>query len=316
MTEATQERTQRTKPRDAGHLDRIIAESEKRKNVVGRAASFLGVRIDRVFDLLRGVIKENFSDDQLMHAVSLIARYGLDPFTKEIYVAVMDGGRIATVMGYDGWLKVCNQIETYDGFEFFETLRDPEDPESDLVSVEYVVHDTRRTHPGRYKARMRRWCPKRHKAKGGWQDGPHPATQWYSNPEHMLHIRAHCHAIRRTYSLGQVYVEGELDGLADAMADHVGDRPSRPAEPTPQKKRAPAKELVAEPKEEPEKTEPEVSPDDELWSAWTAERSKLTADQIKEIRRELDIAMINPSCSTDQLSRAIELAQKATGGDA
>ena len=51
--------------------------------------------------------------------------YELNPFTKEIYAFPGKGGGVVPMVSIDGWIRIVNRNETYDGVEFhYETNED------------------------------------------------------------------------------------------------------------------------------------------------------------------------------------------------
>lgn len=138
-------------------LDAVLDETTRRRKSVTRdAADYLGVPANKVCGLLRavwgsGVSKgqEPLTDQELFQGMSLIARYHLDPITREVYVSRDKRGRLMVIVGVDGWVKILDRTPDYDGLtqelEFDSTGKT-------LVAVTTTIYSTKRTHPTCYKA--------------------------------------------------------------------------------------------------------------------------------------------------------------------
>lgn len=123
---------------------------EKRKGIVERASEFLGCNPDRLFDLLREKweCEQPFTNEELFPAVSMIARYGLDPLMNEIRCTRERSGRVISVILIDGWVKILNRTPGYDGHE--QTIEWDED--HNPRSCTTTIHSKNRSHPVSYTA--------------------------------------------------------------------------------------------------------------------------------------------------------------------
>ena len=116
-------------------------------------------------------------------AFLLVAReYGLNPLVKEIYAFPSKAGGIQPIVSIDGWLRMANDHEQFDGIEHQDHL----DPEGNLISITAKLHRKDRSHPTtvtEYLAECRQ--------------GTEPWKKW---PARMLRHKATIQAIR--YGLG------------------------------------------------------------------------------------------------------------------
>jgi len=136
-----------------GLLDAAIQNTARSLSIRNTAAEFLGVAPDKLFKLLRVVWKPSkdqpeLTDQELFSGISLIARYGLDPITKEVYVTRGTKG-LMTIIGIDGFIKILDRTEGYDGFDQ-ELFWNPVTRE--LEWVETRIYSTRRSRPTVYRA--------------------------------------------------------------------------------------------------------------------------------------------------------------------
>lgn len=122
-------------------------------------------------------------------AFLLVAReYGLNPLVKEIYAFPSKAGGVTPIVSIDGWLRMANDHEAFDGLTFEDKL----DANGNLVAITARVHRKDRAHPSEvteYLAECKR--------------NTDPWKQW---PARMLRHKAAIQAIR--YGLG-------FSGIAD-----------------------------------------------------------------------------------------------------
>lgn len=102
-------------------------------------------------------------------AFLLVARdYGLNPLTKEIYAFPKKGGGIQPIVGVDGWIKLMNRSDQFDGIEFSDRWEggnliattaaiSRKDRAKPIVVTEYMAECSRGTEPwNKWPARMLR----------------------------------------------------------------------------------------------------------------------------------------------------------------
>jgi DNA-directed RNA polymerase subunit RPC12/RpoP len=190
----------------AGTLDQALTETaSRRQSIRATAAQFLGVPPNKVCDLLRNVWKtskgqEPLSDAEMFMGMSMIARYGLDPIAREVFVTRTKGG-LATIIGIDGWIKVLDRTEGYDGMEVDLHFSDEAGRQCDYCDVR--IFSKKRSHPASYRAYMHEY----RKLSGFVADAV---------PLHMLRIFALRHAARLFTPIGGSVVTEEEARWMDA----------------------------------------------------------------------------------------------------
>jgi len=205
---------EKTQHENSSVLDAALNETERRvQSIRATAASYLGVPPDKVCDLLRNVWKvsngkEPLQDSELFMGMSMIARFGLDPIAKEIYVTRDGKGRLLNIIGIDGWVKILDRTDHYDGHEqaFHEGAN------GEMEWIETRIYSSKRSHPTCYRAYM-----KEYRAISGFIAGKIPI--------HMLGIFSLRHAARRFVPLGgHVVTEEEANYMAtgDIQRDAKG----------------------------------------------------------------------------------------------
>jgi phage recombination protein Bet len=117
------------------------------------------------------------------HAFLLVAReYGLNPLVKEIFAFPAKTGGITPIVSIDGWLRMANDHDAFDGLTFEDRL----DANGNLLAITARLHRKDRGHPSEvteYMAECRR-----------------NTDPWKTWPARMLRHKAAIQAIR--YGLG------------------------------------------------------------------------------------------------------------------
>lgn len=182
-------------------LDRVVAATERRQSITAEAAACLGVTPGKVCNLLRNVWKTSkgkdpLTDQEMFVGLSMIARFELDPIAREIYVTRTKNG-LATIVGIDGWIKILDRTDHYDGFEQ-ELIRD--EKTGNVTCCVTTVYSTKRSHPARYDA-----FTEEYQRVSGF------VAQ--AMPIHMLRIFSLRHAARLFVPLGGVTTAEEADAM-------------------------------------------------------------------------------------------------------
>ena len=179
-------------------LDATIQATVKTRQSIARdAATILGVPPNKLCDLLRNVWtvssgKDPLSDQEMFAGISLIARYQLDPITREIYVTRDNKNRLMTIVGIDGWIKILDRTDHYDGFE----VEIHHDKHGNLDWVETAIYSTKRSKPSVYRAYQKEYVN-----LAGFMAS--------RIPSHMLRIFSLRHAARNFVPLGATVVTEE-----------------------------------------------------------------------------------------------------------
>lgn len=145
-----------------------------------------------------------------VHALLLVAReHGLNPWTREIYAFPGRGGSIMPIVGLDGWLRLANRHDQFDGMdvEFVDgkTLDDKPDK-----GCKVSVYRKDRAHPIVHIA----W----------YSECKRGTDPWKQMPMRMLENRATCQAIRRAFSFSGIM---DPDEGQQAMEMQAAERDSR-----------------------------------------------------------------------------------------
>lgn len=180
----------------------------RQRNIIDGSAVFLGLRPSEVFKVIRTVWttakgQPDLTDREIGLGLAMVARYELDPFAREIYVTRDKKGRLMIIIGLDGWIRILDRTDHYDGFEQ-ELIFDPKD-DTRVTRVITKIHSTKRTYPTTYQAFACEYAK-----LGGFMAK--------EIPSHMLRIFSLRHAARLFVPLGCVVTQEEAAwmGAADA----------------------------------------------------------------------------------------------------
>jgi phage recombination protein Bet len=151
----------------------------------------------KLLDVLRAtVIKPdkhgNAATNEEVAAFCIVANhYGLNPFTREIHAFVSGEKGVVPIVGVDGWAKIVNSHERFDGCEFEEEIDNLGKP----VSITCVMHVKGRAHPVRVPERF--------------SECKRPTIPWNTMPFRMLRHKAFMQAARYAFGLSGIYDEDE-----------------------------------------------------------------------------------------------------------
>ncbi len=234
-TATTQRDGNGAETRTRSPLDAALNETQRRQSLVEEASVKLGVPAVQVYGVLRNMWtvtkgQPELSDREVFMGLAMIAKYDLDPFAREIYVARDGRGKLMIIIGVDGWIKIVHRTGDYDGHEQCLGF----DDSGELEFVDTVIYSKSRAHPTTYRA-----FAKEYATLGGFMRDKIP---W-----HMLRIFGFKHAARFFSPLGSVYTEEEAywmkrdsstaaDAPAEslnALAESLEAKASEPEEPPP-----------------------------------------------------------------------------------
>lgn len=135
--------------------------------------------------------KGQVSDAQMIALLIVANQYGLNPWTKEIYAFPDKNNGIVPVVGVDGWSRIINGHEQFDGLEFNQ----------DDESCTCIIHRKDRGHPisvTEYMSECKRGA------------GP-----WLSHPKRMLRHKALIQCARLAFGYTGIFDEDEAQRITE-----------------------------------------------------------------------------------------------------
>lgn len=145
--------------------------------------------------------KGDVSNEQMMALLIVADQYGLNPWTKEIYAFPDRQNGIVPVVGVDGWARIINSHDQFDGMSFSQ--------EDDSCTC--IIYRKDRTHPIRVTEYMVE-CKR--------NVGP-----WQSHPRRMLRHKSMIQCARLAFGFVGVYDPDEAERIVERdvtpEADHL-----------------------------------------------------------------------------------------------
>jgi phage recombination protein Bet len=170
------------------------------------------------------------SNEQLMALLVVSEQYGLNPFTKEIYAFPDKKNGIIPVVSVDGWNRIAQSQESFDGEELkyadgdFTKIDNDAKPCPEYMEV--TIYRKDRAHPTTH----REYLDECYRARGKYQDGnPMPPSPWQSHTKRMLEWKTRIQARRIAFGFAGIYDQDEAERIIEMGAADVVTEPVKTA---------------------------------------------------------------------------------------
>lgn len=187
------------------------------KTLVGRIAANYQIDPDKFYKTLTTSVfvkteKDAYGKNQtvpptaeeMMSLLVICERYGLDPFTRQIY-AFSNRGRIVPIVGIDGWLSIINRQPDYDGMEI-------EDAPTNITIDGTVVPEYCRVKI--FRKSLSRPIVVSEYASEAFSKS---SDVWKKYPRRMLRHKAIIQCARVAFSIGGIYEPDEGKDIVEAQ---------------------------------------------------------------------------------------------------
>lgn len=158
--------------------------------------------------------KGQMSDSQMAALMLVSAKYGLNPWTKEIYAFPDKNNGIVPVVGVDGWARIINEHPAFDGMDF----------EQDDESCTCIIYRKDRSHPIKV-TELAVECRRE-------------TQPWKSHPRRMLRHKAMIQCARLAFGFTGIYDQDEAERIVESIDAQTGEiiktakvAPTQPARP-------------------------------------------------------------------------------------
>lgn len=154
------------------------------------------------------------SDAQMMALMVVANQYGLNPWTKEIYAFPDKNNGIVPVVGVDGWSRIINTHDQFDGMSFSQsgvmiTMNGAKSPAPEWI--ECTIHRKDRSHPVTVREYLDEVYREPFKSQKGYVvDGP-----WQSHPKRFLRHKAMIQCARLAFGFVGVYDQDEAERIIE-----------------------------------------------------------------------------------------------------
>ncbi len=175
-----------------------VIELPQKGSLIERMAGRYGIDANKMLVTLKATAFKTrqgdpeVSNEQMMALLVVAEQHGLNPWTKEIY-AFPDRTGIVPVVGVDGWSRIINTNEQFDGMDFVE------DEAGNWV--ECAIYRKDRSHP----IKIREW----------FTECKRDTAPWKSHPRRMLRHKAMIQCARLAFGFGGIYDQDEAERIEE-----------------------------------------------------------------------------------------------------
>ena len=190
-------------------------------NLITTQINNLAVRFDlpqseELYSVLKATaFKGDVSDAQLSALLIVANQYGLNPWTKEIYAFPDKKNGIIPVVSVDGWARIINTNQAFDGmeFRFSEDMVTMDGAGSPAPAwTECVIYRKDRTHP----TIIREYLDEIYRAPFKPKDGGYTvAGPWQSHPKRFSRHKAMIQCARMAFGFGGIYDDDEAARISE-----------------------------------------------------------------------------------------------------
>ena len=161
-------------------------------SLLAKMAARFSVEPGKMLSTLKSTaFKGDVSNEQMMALLIVADQYGLNPWTKEIYAFPDRQNGIVPVIGVDGWARIINNSQQFDGMEF----------EQDEESCTCSIYRKDRAHPTRVTEYMKE-CRR-------------DVAPWKSHPRRMLRHKAMIQCARLAFGFVGVFDQDEAERITE-----------------------------------------------------------------------------------------------------
>ena len=161
-------------------------------SLLAKMAARFSVEPGKMLSTLKSTaFKGDVSNEQMMALLIVADQYGLNPWTKEIYAFPDRQNGIVPVIGVDGWARIINNSQQFDGMEF----------EQDEESCTCSIYRKDRAHPTRVTEYMKE-CRR-------------DVAPWKSHPRRMLRHKAMIQCARLAFGFVGVFDQDEAERIVE-----------------------------------------------------------------------------------------------------
>ena len=161
-------------------------------SLLAKMAARFSVEPGKMLSTLKSTaFKGDVSNEQMMALLIVADQYGLNPWTKEIYAFPDRQNGIVPVIGVDGWARIINNNQQFDGMEF----------EQDEESCTCSIYRKDRAHPTRVTEYMKE-CRR-------------DVAPWKSHPLRMLRHKAMIQCARLAFGFVGVFDQDEVERITE-----------------------------------------------------------------------------------------------------
>lgn len=195
-----------------------------RKSILAKFSDRYSVDPSNMLDTLKNVAFKqkngHITNEQMIALLVVADQYKLNPFTKEIY-AFPDKGSIVPVVGVDGWSRIINSHENFDGIEYSysDSIVTETNAKPCPEWVECKMYRKDRSHA----VVAREYLDEVYRPPINGRNGP-----WQTYTKRMLRHKATIQCARLAFGFVGIYEEDEAQRIIESEAKDI--TPTKPTE--------------------------------------------------------------------------------------
>lgn len=185
-------------------------------------ASRLTVDPNKLLQVMKATVIKGKATDEEVIAFTIVANtYQLNPLVREIYAFASQQAGVVPIVSVDGWSKIVNRRDDFDGCEFSTVEDDSGKPVSTTCTI-WVKDRGRPVSVTEY-----------------WSECKRNTPMWATMPRRMLRHKAFIQCARLAFGLGGIYDEDEAKDILR------NSQPADPAAPAPTETTEKAADVIA-----------------------------------------------------------------------
>lgn len=179
-----------------------VAPNNRSTSLVVRMAERYGIDAEKMLHTLKTTaFKGEVTNEQMMALLVVAEQYDLNPWTKELY-AFPQGGGIVPVVGVDGWSRIINSNQQFDGMDFEDG---PVNAQGVPEWIKCTIFRKDRAHP---------ISTKEYFSEVNRDTGP-----WRSHPRRMLRHKATIQCARLAFGFVGIFDPDEAERIIDVTPE-------------------------------------------------------------------------------------------------
>ena len=196
-------------------------------SLVTKFAHRYSIEPDKLMDILKATAFKQRGDlkvsNEQMAALLVVAdQYGLNPFTREIFAFPDKQNGIVPVVGVDGWNRISNQQEAFNGMTFnasAKSVRMDTDCKECPEWMEVVIYRKDRDHP----IIVREYLDEVYRPAFVGKDNYKLKGQWQTHNKRMLRHKTMIQGQRIAFGFAGIYDEDEAERIIEGEIIEVND---------------------------------------------------------------------------------------------
>lgn len=204
-----------------------IEGNTQKGSLIKRMAARFGVDDNKLLSTLKKTafkVKDGeVTNEQLMALMVVADQYNLNPFTREIYAFPDKQNGIVPVVGVDGWSRIINSHDDFDGMEFraSDDIVEMEGAKPCPAWIECSIYRKGRTHPITVREYLDECYRPPFVKNGNPINGP-----WQTHTKRFLRHKTMIQGARIAFGFAGIFDPDEADRISEA--EQVREVPARP----------------------------------------------------------------------------------------